>query len=190
MNKFYLVVTAVISVASTALAIGWSNDLDYWRRIHTINGEITRAPASKESVPTEATFQHTASATPAAADKPTDRQTIEAWLGEARAARLRDPLWTPPVYSKLGDLKKAQVCSVEFTVLQIDDADARIVLHRGERLWLTGHIPGLVADKLYSCKALFAPAGTYQFNTATDGTRTLAAFRYLGEIPEIAGTKK
>ena len=190
MNKFYLVITAVISVASTALAIGWSNDLDYWRRIHTINSEITRPPASKEGIPTESTFHHSASASPTAADKPTDRQSIDVWLVEARTARLRDPLWTPPVYTRLGDLKSAQVCAVEFTVLQIDDADARIVLHRGERLWLTGHIPGLAIDKLYSCKALFAPAGTYQYNTTTDGTRTLAAFRYLGEIPDIAGTKK
>ena len=42
MPKYYGVIIAIFSVVVTALIIGWMNNLDYWRRVQTINSEITR----------------------------------------------------------------------------------------------------------------------------------------------------
>ncbi len=189
MPKFYGIIIAFISVVTTALVIGRANNLDYWRRIHTINCEITR-PASHDG--NRESTEPTTSTPPidANADKPTDKESIEGWLAWAKAARGRDPNWMPQTYTRLGDIKGVQSCAVEFTVLQIDDSNARIISHNGERLWLTGHIPGLIVNKVYTCKSLFSPAGTYQYKTSTDGVRTIPAYRYLGELPEYLAAKK
>ena len=192
MPKYYGVFIALISVLATALIIGWVNNLDYWRRIHTINCEITR-PASHDGgnqQSTEPTATPANGPLEANADKPTDKESVDGWLAWAKAARGRDPNWMPQTYTRLGDIKGVQSCDVEFTVLQIDDANARIVSHHGERLWLTGFIPGLVVNKAYTCKALFSPAGNYQYKTATEGVRTLPAYRFLGELPEYLAAKK
>ena len=192
MPKFYGFIISLISVVATALIIGRVNNLDYWRRIHTINSEITR-PASQDGSPSHDPTEPTTSANAPIevnADKPTDKESVDGWLAWAKAARGRDPNWMPQVYSRLGDIKGIQSCSVEFTILQIDDSNSRIVAHNGERLWLTGYIPGLMVNKAYTCKALFSPAGSYQYKTATEGVRTLPAYRFLGEFPEYLIAKK
>ncbi len=192
MPKFYGVIIAIISVVTTAIVIGRVNNLDYWRRIHTINCEITR-PASQEGATNHDSPEHTTSGSPPLevnADKPTDKESVDGWLAWAKAARGRDPNWTPQTYTRLGDIKGVQSCDVEFTVLQIDDNNTRIVAHHGERLWLTGYIPGLVVNKAYTCKALFSPAGSYQYKTATEGVRTLPSYRFLGEFPEYLAARK
>ncbi len=196
MPKFYGVLIAIFSVVVTALVIGWTNNLDYWRRIHTINSEITRPAVHEGATNHESTEPATsprikdpAAPIEANADKPTDKETIDGWLAWAKAARGRDPNWMPQTYTRLGDIKGVQSCAVEFAVLQIDDANARIVAHHGERIWLTGYIPGLIVNKSYTCKALFSPAGNYQYKTATEGARTLPAYRFLGELPEYFTAK-
>jgi len=189
MPKYFGLIIALISVLATALVVGWVNNLDYWRRIRTINGEITR-PACHDGGNHESTGPAGAAPIDANADKPTDKESIDGWLAWAKAARGRDPNWVPQTYTRLSDIKGVQSCDVEFTVLQIDDNNARIVAHNGERLWLTGYIPGLVVNKAYTCKALFSPAGSYQYKTATEGVRTLPAYRFLGESPEYLPAKK
>lgn len=190
MPKYYGVVIALISALATALAIGWVNNLDYWRRIHTINWELTRPACHDAHESTEPTTASGRGPIEANADKPTDKESVDGWLAWAKAARSRDPNWMPQTYTRLGDIKGVQSCDVEFTVLQIDDNNARIVAHHGERLWLTGYIPGLVVNKTYASKALFSPAGSYQYKTATEGVRTLPAYRFLGDFPEYLAAKK
>lgn len=191
MPKYYGFIIAILAIAGTALFIGWKNNLDYWRRIHTINCEITRPANESHTDPVTASIsKETAAPAEVNADKPTDQETVDGWLAWAKAARSRDPNWMPQTYTRLGEIKGVQSCAVEFTVLQIDDSTARIISHNGERLWLTGHIPGLIVNKVYACKSLFSPAGTYQYKTATDGVRTMPAYRYLGELPEYLAAKK
>lgn len=192
MSKFYAGLMAVLCVVVTALVIGWVNDLDYWRRIRTINFEITRPQSAKAGETHEISESTTPrgikdSPTPAEnkVDKPSDKETADAWLAWAKATRGRDSNWMPPVYHRLADIKSVQHCAIEFRVVQIEDSNARIIYHQGERFWLTGNFPGLVLNKVYSCKGLYAPTGTYQFKTATEGTQSLSSFRYLGEAPDL-----
>ena len=150
MPKYYGFIIAILSIVGTALFIGWKNNLDYWRRIHTINCEITRPANESHTDPmTASTSKETAAPADVNADKPTDRETVDGWLAWAKAARGRDPNWMPQTYTRLGEIKGVQSCAIEFTVLQIDDSTARIISHNGERLWLTGH-PG--ADRQQSLR--------------------------------------
>jgi hypothetical protein len=193
MSKFYAGLMAVLCVVTTALMIGWVNDLDYWKRIRTINFELTRPQTAKAGESVREITESTAPAmtkdvpTPSEnkVDKPTDRENADSWLSWARATRGRDSNWMPPVYNRLEDIKSVQNGAIEFRVAQIEDSNSRIIVHHGERFWLTGNFPGLVLNKAYICKGLYAPTGTYQFKTATEGTQSLASFRYLGEAPDL-----
>ena len=195
MRISYAALLAVLSGVATALAIGWANDLDYWQRISAIGSECTRPVAARADAGarevSDPAAVHGIVDSPGTykAEKPSDKETADGWLTWAKATRGRDSTWMPPVYSRLSDLKSVQSCVIEFRALQIESANARIVLHRGDRVWLTGEIPGLAANKSYSCKGLFAPAGTYQFKSS-DGTQTLPAFHYLGEVPDLFATAK
>jgi hypothetical protein len=50
MSKFQACSMTAVSVIVTVLVIGWWNDLDYWRRIRTINTEITRQEVPRDQV--------------------------------------------------------------------------------------------------------------------------------------------
>ncbi len=197
MSKLQTGIMVAVSVILTTLVIGWVNDLDYWRRLRAINSEITRPAEAKESPAarevSEVASLHEYKESPAPpqikSEKPTDKEVVESWLNGVKALRARDPNAMPPVYTRLSELKNVQSCAVVFTVLQIDDANARIIYHLGERIWLTGNIPGMVENKTYTCKGLFVPSGTYQFKGA-DGTKVLNAYRYLGEAPDVVVAKR
>ena len=51
MSKLQAFSMVALSVVVTVLVIGWWNDLDYWRRIRTINTEITRHEVSRDQTP-------------------------------------------------------------------------------------------------------------------------------------------
>jgi len=197
MRKSYAALLAVLSGVATALAIGWANDLDYWQRISVIGSEFTRPVAARADAAAREVSDPAAvrglvdSPAPAThkAEKPSDKETADGWLTWAKATRGRDSTWMPPVYSRLRDVKSVQSCVIEFRVLQIEGANARIIYHNNDRAWLTGGLPGLAANTSYSCKGLFTPAGTYQFKSS-DGTQTLPAFHYLGEVPDLFATAK